>query len=64
MTFCHRGNNPLLVLPPLISPIVPPQGGAVKRNVLSVNKSVKKKVTANGEVDLFDFNAVLPPVSP
>lgn len=60
-TFCHWGNNLLLVLSPLISLIVPPQGGAVKRDVLSVNKPVKKKVTGIGGVDLFDFKGIPPP---
>lgn len=54
----HWAKNLLLVLPPLISPTVPPQGAPVKRNVLSVNTPVKKKVTGNWEVEFMTLMAI------
>lgn len=50
-----------LLLPPLLS-LMNPQGGAVKRNVLSVNKPGKKKVKKrNGKTHFHNSDG---PVSP
>lgn len=54
----HWAKNLLLVLPPLTSSVVAPQGVPVKRNVLSVNTPVKKKVTGNGELDFTTLMAI------
>lgn len=54
---CQAGTGNV-ALPPLISSVVAPQGVPVKRNVLSVNTPVKKKVTGNGEVDFTTLMAI------